>query len=199
LAAYELDQTSPPIPAGHSGASVHPDHVLRVRFDGSVAKGIQVTALLNWRVWAAVALVVVFAISHGVAYRTGRDEVQADWDKDITERTVQALAAEQAARAKEQTLQTKNTKVSADYEKQKASNRALAISLDDSLRQLQAAIADTASPNSPPIAGTNGTGGLDRELLGNCARTLAELGQTADRLEGKVVGLQSYVAEVCKN
>ena len=156
-------------------------------------------ALLNWRVWAALALAVVLGITHGMAYRTGRALVRADWDKDIAARTVQALAAEQAARVKEQELQANNAKVSANYEKQKASNRRLAVSLDDSVRQLQAAIGGAASPNTATTPGANGTGGLERELLGSCSKSLAELAQTADRLEGKVVGLQSYVAEVCKN
>ena len=89
--------------------------------------------------------------------------------------------------------------MSADYEKQKANNRRLAVSLDDSLRHLQTAISSTASSNTTTPAGAYGTGGLERELLGNCAKSLAELAQTADRLEGKIVGLQSYVSEVCKN
>ena len=156
-------------------------------------------ALLNWRVWAAVGMAVLLAVTHGAAYKTGRALVRAEWDRDIAERTAQALAAEQVARRLEQELQAKNQKVSADYEKQKANNRRLAVSLDDSLRQLQAALGGPASPDTPTPAGAYGTGGLERELLGNCAKSLAELAQTADRLEGKIVGLQSYVSEVCKN
>lgn len=156
---------------------------------------------LDPRMWLAVLMAV--GLSYGVGHwrgdSAGRALVRADWDKDVAARTVLALAAEQAARAKEQTLQANNAKVSADYEKQKASNRRLAVNLDDSVRQFQAALGNAASPNAAAAPGTHGTGGLERELLGSCSKSLAELAQTADRLEGKVVGLQSYVAEVCKN
>lgn len=155
--------------------------------------------LLNWRVWVAVALAVGLAISHGTAYKTGRALVRADWDKDIAQRAALALAASEAARVKEQALQTQNQKVSADYAKQKKANSVLAANLDDSLRQLESAIGGAASPNAPTSPRSNGTGGLERELLGSCARSFAELGKEADRLEGKVVGLQSYISEVCKN
>lgn len=57
------------------------------------------TALLNWRVWAAVALAVALAASHWKAYHWGANTVQAEWD------AAQA-SADRAARAKEQSLQS---------------------------------------------------------------------------------------------
>lgn len=56
------------------------------------------TALLNWRMWAAVVLAVALAASHRKAYHLGANTVQAEWD------TAQA-SADRAARAKEQILQ----------------------------------------------------------------------------------------------
>ena len=50
---------------------------------------------------------------------------------------------------------------------------------------------------APAPSGINGTGGLERELLGSCAASLTELAITSDRLESKVVNLQAYVANVC--
>lgn len=55
------------------------------------------TALLNWRMWAAVVLAVALAASHWKAYHLGANIVQAEWD------TAQA-SADRATRAKEQSL-----------------------------------------------------------------------------------------------
>jgi hypothetical protein len=50
-----------------------------------------VSLLLNWRVWAAVALAAGLALSHLTVYRSGRHSVQAKWDeqKVIQERASQ--------------------------------------------------------------------------------------------------------------
>ena len=53
------------------------------------------------------------------------------------------------------------------------------------------------SDDSIAPSGAIGTGGLERELLGQCANALASLAKEADRLESKVVGLQGYVGGVC--
>lgn len=55
------------------------------------------TALLNWRMWAAVVLAVALAASHWKAYHLGAQSVQAAWD------AAQA-SADRATRAKEQSL-----------------------------------------------------------------------------------------------
>lgn len=57
------------------------------------------TVLLNWRVWAALALAGVLAFTHLSAYRTGKHAVQAKWDEAnvATERASQ----EQASRNRE--------------------------------------------------------------------------------------------------
>lgn len=156
-------------------------------------------ALLSHRLWLALGLALLLAASHGFVYKSGRAAVRSAWDKERAEQMAAALVASENARAKEQVLIAKTQKVSADYVKQKKANAVLAASLDDSLQQLQAAIDSPASggPDRPP--GANGVGGLERELLGNCAKTLAELAITADRLEGKVVGLQGYVRQVCES
>lgn len=107
-----------------------------------------------------------------------------------------ALAASEAARAKEAELQSKVTKVANDYQTEKKRRAADAVSLNDSLRQLQASIDSPTSTSASSPGRVNGTGGLERELLGNCSKALAEMAITADRLEGKVVGLQGYINSV---
>ena len=157
-------------------------------------------ALMNPRLWLAVALAVALAASHGFAYKTGRATVRAEWDKDIAERTAQALKAEQDARAKEQALQTAKQKVEVNYAAQKKRD-AVALSHAqselDQLRVTLSAVSSSTGQDTGTTARTDGAGRLERELLGNCAQSLTELAREADRLETKLVGLQGYVREVC--
>ena len=145
-----------------------------------------------WKLAAAAALLVLLAggawkLRHG-GLVAGRAEVQAEWN-------AAALVASENARLREQAAQKSNERIDRDYQKQKAVDRVAADATADSLRDFKAALG-TDNPTSTQ-RGTHGTGGLERELLGNCATTIAELAITADRLEGKVVGLQSYINKVC--
>ncbi len=157
-------------------------------------------ALMNWRLWAAVALAVGLAISHGMAYKSGKATVRADWDKDIAQRTAQALKAEQDARAKEQALQAAKQKVEVNYAAQKKRDAAALAGAQSELDRLRY---ELTTGNSQPseatstTARTDGAGRLERELLGNCAQSLTDLAREADRLETKLVGLQWYVRDVC--
>lgn len=158
-------------------------------------------ALMNWRLWAAVALAVGLAISHGMAYKTGRAVVRVEWGKDIEERNAQTLKAEQEARAKEHALQTAKQKVEVNYAAQKKRD-AVALSHAqselDQLRVTLSAVNSSTGQDTSTTARADGAGRLERELLGNCAQSLTDLAREADRLETKLVGLQGYVRDVCK-
>lgn len=157
-------------------------------------------ALLSPRLWLAIGVAIALAISHGMAYKSGRAAVRAEWDKDIADRTQQALKAEQAARAKEAELQTAKQKAEERYAKQKkldAAARAAAGAELDGLRNELAALDSVTSKDSSTTARTDGAGRLERELLGACTQSLADLAAEADRLETKLVGLQDYVRGVC--
>jgi hypothetical protein len=157
-------------------------------------------ALLNPRLWFAVALAVVLAVSHGFAYKTGRAKVRAEWDKDIAERTALALKAEQDARAKEQALQAAKQKVEVNYAAQKKRDAVALSNAQSELDQLRvtlAAVGSSTGQDTGTTARADGAGRLERELLGHCAQSLTELAREADRLETKLVGLQGYVREVC--
>lgn len=157
-------------------------------------------ALLSPRLWLAIGLAIALAVSHGMAYKSGRAAVRAEWDKDIADRTQQALKLEQAARAKEAELQTAKQKAEERYAKQKkldAAARAAAGAELDGLRNELAAIDSVTSKDSSTTARIDGAGRLERELLGACAQSLADLAAEADRLETKLVGLQDYVRGVC--
>ena len=64
------------------------------------------TALLNWRVFAAIFLALTLTATHWRAYTRGEKTVQAEWDTAKLQQTSAQLVAEQAARTKEQDLQT---------------------------------------------------------------------------------------------
>lgn len=157
-------------------------------------------ALLSPRLWLAIALAVGLAISHGMAYKAGKATVRADWDKDIAQRTAQALKAEQDARAKEQALQAAKQKVEVNYAAQKKRD---AVALAGAQSELDRLRYELTTGNSQPseatstTARTDGSGRLERDLLGECAATAVELAKAADRLETKLVGLQGYVRDVC--
>lgn len=157
---------------------------------------------LYTRLAAIAVLAVVLAgigwkLRHGGVV-AGRAEIQAQWDAETAHRTAAALLESEKARKREQELQTKVGRVDRAYQDQKRINADLAGAAADSLRELQAVLARPGEPASPAGAaiGAYGTGGLERELLGHCAAALAELGQTADRLESKVVGLQGYIQSI---
>lgn len=150
---------------------------------------------LNWRLWAALVVAVFLAGTHWKAYTEGGKSVQAAWDAERAQVAAEKVAALLQARKKEQDLNDKVRKVSNDYRNEKAAHDATSVQLNDSLRQFEIANSG-AGQDSTGTGRANGTGGLEQELLGNCARTLVLLGQEADRLEAKVVGLQAYIAAI---
>ena len=64
------------------------------------------TALLNWRVWAAVALAVGLAFTHFTAYRSGKATVRAEWTAERLKQTEQLAAFNAESRRIEQRRQS---------------------------------------------------------------------------------------------
>ena len=148
--------------------------------------------------YAIVAvLAVVLCATHWKAYVVGKTTVMSQWQQ---EKTQAALEAEQIARKKEQELTAAKDKAEKQYveEKRKASKSAASASAElDRLRD-QLSVASINNNHCPCTeSGTNGSTGLERELLGHCAASLVQLAAEADRLETVIVGLQSYVKDVC--
>jgi hypothetical protein len=150
------------------------------------------------RLAVAAAIALALAASHWKAYTKGRDVVRAEWALDAAERTQAALAASEAARKVEQDLQTKVGRVDRAYQEQKRATAHVAAAAADGLRNLEAILTApaTASSNAVASAGNHGAGGVERELLGQCAAALAGMGKEADRLAGKVLTLQEYVKAI---
>lgn len=158
--------------------------------------------LLNPRVWVAAVLIVVLGATHFTAYRSGRAHVRAAWDKERAELAAKAVEAEQAARKKEQALLAQRQQAEKRYvdEKRKAATAALAAesALDGLRNTLAERDRELATADSATSARVNGGARLERDLLGSCATALVGLAEEADRLEARIVGLQSYVKQVCQ-
>jgi len=105
------------------------------------------------------------------------------------------LAESEGKRQREKAATIANQGVDRDLQASNKRRAAAERATADSLRELQAAL-NQPDPVTVAASGTHGTGGLERELLGQCANSLAAMALTADRLEGKVVGLQGYVNQV---
>jgi hypothetical protein len=101
--------------------------------------------------------------------------------------------ASEAARAKEQVLQTIVTKVNNAYQLEKRRRVADAAVNADRLRDLQAAIADT-SGDTTPASGTDDPRGA---IINQCASALVILDGDFKSLAAKASSLQDYTREVC--
>jgi cell division septum initiation protein DivIVA len=108
--------------------------------------------------------------------------------------------AEREARTREQAMADNARKAADTYAQNLKRNEARASSVVAELDGLRndIAAASPAAPVSAASGSTNGTGGLERELLGNCAAALVGMAQAAQRLEAKVIGLQDYVKGLAK-
>lgn len=108
----------------------------------------------------------------------------------------------EAARAQEQALGAAKQKAEEAYaiEKRKAAAAArnARAELDGLRDELYAIPAPASNQNTNSITADRVNGiTIERQLLGECATTLVEVAANADRLAAQVLGLQSYVANVC--
>lgn len=108
----------------------------------------------------------------------------------------------EAARAQEQALGVAKQKAEEAYalEKRKAAvaARNARSELDGLRNELYAIPVPNRSPDTNTITFSRVNGAtIERQLLGECATTLVEVAANADRLATQVLGLQSYVANVC--
>jgi hypothetical protein len=157
---------------------------------------------MYWRLTLVIAAVVFLAGTHWKAYhtgqKTGRADVQHQWDAERAATATQTLAASEAARAKEQALASTVERVRNDLEKQKLAAAAAARESAQRLRDYESALADavsdrTAQHSSP----TSGASGPFAAIAGECGRALIALDEHARGLEAKARALQNYTAGVC--
>ena len=145
--------------------------------------------------WLAVAAVCAALLTGYTVWAEhqqgiGRAEVQAEWQAE-------KLAASEAARQKEKALTVANQGVDRAFQADK-NRRAVADRVTaERLREFEAIVNAGSSVDASAATRDHGAGSVERELLSNCAASFASLGAEADRLASKIVGLQSYVQDVC--
>lgn len=140
----------------------------------------------------AAVIVIVVSFSYYFVYNKGREAVQAEWNKDKLVQTEQALQ-------KQQQLQIEKQKSDERYADEKRKATAAASAAKSELDRLRIELARRGEESVSSCTGTGVNGGarLEQDLLGQCATTLVAMASEADRLEAIIVGLQSYVKNVC--
>ena len=158
---------------------------------------------MYWTMKTIATIVILFALSfsHYFAYNKGQEFVHNLWTKDkLVTTKAQADAADEALK-KLQLLQAEKQKVDQLYvqEKRKAAVAASGAQRElDRLRDTLTSGNTTESDNgSGTVSRVDGGTRLEQELLGQCAATLVAVAAEADRLETVIVGLQSYVKNIC--
>lgn len=154
-------------------------------------------AFFSPRVIVAIVVALALAMWGRWCYVQGAKGVQVEWDADQAQRTAQALAASEAARAAEQALQTKVQKVANAYQAEKTRRAAADLAAADSLRKLQAALAAGASTGADPAAPARADDDPRSGIVAECAAALVGLDKEARRLASQTAALQGYAAGVC--
>lgn len=140
-------------------------------------------ALLNPRVWIAIALVAALAFTHTMAWRKGSAHTQAAWNAAKVVQLQVLAEAEKASRAKEKSLQkTKDEAVNAAAEREKKLRIALAAAraTGDGLRDdLAAARSDLSRASLSSV----------RAYAATLGTVFAECSAEVERLAGAAEGL----------
>ena len=68
-------------------------------------------ALLNWRIWAAVALAIGLAASHWKVYNLGKQVKQVEWDQQTLQTYQQSEKLREQTQAKQEELETEKEKL----------------------------------------------------------------------------------------
>ncbi len=157
---------------------------------------------MYWTMKTVITIVVLFALSlsHYFVYNKGQEYVHSLWTKDkLVKATAEANAANESLK-KLKKLQAEKQKVDQLYVQEKRKAAAAASNAQLELDRLLNNINSSATNNTDgPISQPRVNGGarLEQELLGQCATSLVAMAAEADRLETIIVGLQSYVKNVC--
>ena len=136
------------------------------------------TALLNPKVWAAIALAAALAFSHFFVYRSGKAEVRKDFDAYRLAQTQALQKAEALHRAKEQEWQDSANQTT------KAKDEAIQnihARLDDALGKLRERPARPANGPVPAPPG-NCPSTTGAQLLRDDAEFLVRLAARADTI-----------------
>lgn len=137
------------------------------------------TALLNWRVWLAIALAVLLAGTHWKAYKVGQSDIKAEWNAEKVEQGKQTVRLLENAR-----LETDRLQVAANAQR-KAKNAQIAqldADLSDAIGRLRDRPERPSGGNLPTTTGTGPVAGCTgAELYRADGEFLARLAARAER------------------
>jgi len=154
--------------------------------------------LMTPKALIAAGIVAALSVTHTWTYRSGSASVQQKWDAAITMQAQATLKASEDARIEEQATADKLRKANDDLQLEKRRRAADALRAADGLRDFRATLYDITPGDPATASGNHGAGSVERELLGECAVVVTGLGEEADRLALKVLGLQDYVHAISK-
>lgn len=138
----------------------------------------------RWLLYGAFVAALLLGI-----YTLDKSRQAIGYDRAQAEHTAAALVASEAARAKEQVLQTKVTKVANDYQTEKRRRVADAAVNADRLRELENALALAADTDTAPPSGADDPRDA---IIRQCASSLVILDGDFKSLAGKTRALQDY-------
>jgi hypothetical protein len=155
--------------------------------------------LAGWTFGAkAVGLVLTVAVPFGAGVVVGSKWVHGQWAEEraeLAERDREATHRANTATVKR--LTNAQGALDAYIRKSRADQAAAAAARDERDRLLEHIASAPASASDPGAAArVDGTGAL-RDVLGQCVRTVQTLALDADRLKGKLTGLQLWVSGTC--
>lgn len=148
-------------------------------------------ALLSPRLWLAIGLAIALAVSHGMAYKSGRAAVRAQWDAEKAIQLKQTIELQSQYRQKEQEhaqrlsdAQQSARKRENLLQSQLATLRVASDSLRDDLGtyrgQLPGASCDAVKLHAAAL----------NTVFGQCAKAIGELAKQADGHAGDALTLE---------
>ncbi|WP_399696629.1 DUF2514 family protein [Xenophilus sp.] len=148
------------------------------------------TALLNWRLWAAAGVAVLLVWTHWQAYRQGGASARVELAELRASYAEAGRHAEKAERARERTWADRIEEVSTNAEAEKnalAADLAASRAAADGLRSAAASAARRACPSAPAAGSGQAQPSADPldllvDVLGRADARAGELAEYADRL-----------------
>lgn len=151
---------------------------------------------LNPRTWLTLAGAIALAVSHWFAWHQGGLSERLEFARYVSEQKTAHIADLEAARAKEQSLQLTNEKVTHDYQALKHTSATTAAAAKSERVRLLAALAARAA-TTDSTTGPRADADPTERVLRESVERYQEVAGDADKLADVVTGLQAYVRGVC--
>jgi hypothetical protein len=132
------------------------------------------TLLLNWRVWVALFLAGLLAVSHLTVYRWGKKNVRTEWLASVAEANADARKLEQQRQRRAADAQALSTTREARIVSDAAAARVAAGGLRGDLDALQRASAQSLDAATKSVAALS-------SVFADCSRRYQELAEIADK------------------